>query len=47
MLKLEELEEMCQMFQSIPDPDIYPKSFEWYVQMYQYLKQQRNQNDIS
>lgn len=45
MLKLEELQEMCQMFPSLPDPDIYPKTFDWYVKMYRYLKQQRKRND--
>ena len=45
MLKLEEIEEMCQMFSSIPDPDTYPQTFQYYIQLYQYLKQQRNKND--
>jgi hypothetical protein len=47
MLKLEEIKEMCQMFGSLPDPDLYPKTFYYYIQLYQYLKQQRNQNDTT
>tara|TARA_B100001093_G_scaffold505087_1_gene561853 strand:- start:161 stop:310 length:150 start_codon:yes stop_codon:yes gene_type:complete len=47
MLKLEELQEMCRMFGSLPDPDTYPKTFYYYIQLYQYLKQQRKRNDTT
>ena len=48
MLKSEEIEEMCRMFGSIPDPDSYPITFEYYVQMYHYFKQRkRNQDERS